>query len=97
MKVLNMLKQLQINVSGVVQGVGFRFFTYQQANKLGLVGTVKNLSNGDVEIIVQGEDIALEKMLHWLEEGGPRSATITHIRVNQVVIDTNLTSFNIGY
>ena len=55
------------------------------------------MSNGDVEIIVQGEDIALEKMLHWLEEGGPRSATITHIRVNQIVIDTNLTSFNIGY
>ena len=92
-----MIKQFKIQVSGRVQGVGFRFFTYQQANKLGLVGTVKNLSNGDVEIIVQGEDIVLEKMLRWLEEGGPRSATITDIRVKQVVIDTNLTSFNIGY
>lgn len=43
-----------LTVSGRVQGVGFRWSTYQLAKQLGLTGYVQNLMNGDVYIVVQG-------------------------------------------
>ncbi|CUT02300.1 Acylphosphatase, partial [Candidatus Kryptonium thompsonii] len=44
-----------IIVKGLVQGVGFRWFVQKHANHLGLKGWTRNLSNGDVEIEVEGE------------------------------------------
>jgi len=46
--------QVHVVVSGVVQGVGFRFFVLRVARKMGLVGWVKNLPTGDVEILAEG-------------------------------------------
>lgn len=70
------LTQLII-VSGRVQGVGFRFFTHQQAKKLGLHGYVENLSNGQVKIVIQGDNQLCQQFLDWLAAGGPASASIT--------------------
>ena len=50
-------------VHGYVQGVGFRATTYQHATKLGLIGTVKNLSDGTVEIFAQGSRESLERLI----------------------------------
>ncbi|MFN3599677.1 MAG: acylphosphatase, partial [Aquificaceae bacterium] len=47
---------LRVYVSGVVQGVGFRAFTKRVADSYGLSGWVRNLSNGRVEIFVQGDE-----------------------------------------
>lgn len=47
-------KRYQIVFSGVVQGVGFRYETWRMAQKLGLTGFVENLSNGDVQVEIQG-------------------------------------------
>jgi acylphosphatase len=48
-------------VSGRVQGVGFRFFTWEAAEREGLTGLVRNLPDGRVEAVVEGEREALER------------------------------------
>lgn len=92
-----MIKQVKIRVSGRVQGVGFRFFTYQQAAKLGLAGYVRNLDNGDVELVAKGDDLIISKLIQWIEQGGPTSARITGIDVTEQPPQNDLTSFNVRY
>ncbi|WP_141671416.1 acylphosphatase [Gilliamella sp. Gris1-4] len=92
-----MIKKVKINVSGRVQGVGFRFFTYQQAQKLGLVGYVQNLDNGDVEIIAQGDSLQISKLIKWIENGGPASSCISHVNIFELLPQNDLTSFNVRY
>jgi len=55
-----MQKRLHIYYAGSVQGVGFRFTVERTANSLGLSGWVKNLGDGRVETVVEGEETALE-------------------------------------
>ncbi|EIJ67143.1 acylphosphatase [Haemophilus parahaemolyticus HK385] len=68
----------QFFVFGRVQGVGFRFFTLQQAGKLGLKGTVRNRIDGSVEVIAQGteDQISLNASLacRWAENGNGRKS-----------------------
>jgi acylphosphatase len=92
-----MIKKVQINVSGRVQGVGFRFFTYQQAQKLNLVGYVQNLDNGDVEIIAQGDNLQISKLIKWIESGGSASASISLVNIVELKPQNDLTSFNVRY
>ena len=60
-------------VKGRVQGVGYRFFTYHMANEYKVKGWVKNLWNGDVEILAQGETSHIEVFKKLLEAGPPSS------------------------
>lgn len=57
------MKQLQAIFSGQVQGVGFRAFTYELAKNLRLAGFVKNLADGRVEVLAEGEDVDLDKLV----------------------------------
>ncbi len=61
------ISQYHIFVSGKVQGVGFRFRTRIKAKQLNLTGWVKNLTDGRVEIIVQGKKEDLDKLLEWIK------------------------------
>jgi acylphosphatase len=56
-------------ISGRVQGVGFRYFTRRAATRLGLIGWVKNLPGGDVEVRVTGAPPALEALRQQLRQG----------------------------
>lgn len=58
-------------VSGRVQGVGFRYFVVREAEALGLAGWVRNLPDGRVEALFEGERPALDKMLAWCHKGPP--------------------------
>lgn len=62
-------------VSGRVQGVGFRHFTRVQAQELGLVGTVKNLDDGRVEIHVAGDPAILDDFEDRVRQG-PRTGRV---------------------
>ncbi len=64
-------------VSGRVQGVGFRFFTYAAAAFEGLHGWVQNLADGGVEISVEGEAEALERLERRIRQGPPGSRVET--------------------
>ncbi len=78
--VLTMEAGAQIIVKGMVQGVGFRYFIHKKAITLGLHGSVRNLYDGNVEIIVEGDRSIIEEFIAQAKVG-PRAA-----RVNDLVI-----------
>ncbi|SNR88263.1 acylphosphatase [Desulfurobacterium atlanticum] len=63
------LKTLHAFVSGRVQGVGFRAFVKRKADMLGVKGFVRNLSDGRVEVVAEGEEEKLNKLLDFLHQG----------------------------
>ena len=69
-----------IVVKGFVQGVGFRYFVYRQASKLGLSGYVRNLYNGEVEIEAFGERSALEEFIKEVKVG-PSAAHVSDMKI----------------
>ncbi|MCH9632186.1 MAG: Acylphosphatase [Chlamydiae bacterium] len=77
-------KTFHIIVKGSVQGVGFRSLVKHHADKLGLSGTVKNLSNGTVEIYVQGDEDRVSQLTCVLKEG-KGLAKAEHINVDDDV------------
>lgn len=72
--------QRHVFVSGRVQGVFFRNFTRQQAESLGVAGWVRNLPDGRVEAMLEGEPDAVERLIDAMR-AGPASA-----RVDDVVV-----------
>lgn len=58
--------RLAARVFGVVQGVGFRFWTMGKADELGLKGVVKNLDDGSVSIVAEGPEPQVRDLLDWL-------------------------------
>jgi len=58
-----MNKRLHIYYSGSVQGVGFRFAVQSAARPLGITGWAKNLEDGRVEMVCEGGEAALDKIL----------------------------------
>lgn len=62
---------LHVFISGRVQGVSYRYSTVIQAQKLGLTGWVKNLYDGRVEALFEGEEALVNSMLAWCQQGPP--------------------------
>jgi acylphosphatase len=79
-------------VKGRVQGVGFRFFTENVANRLGLSGYVKNCADGSVEAYAIGNAAALEEFKTRLAEG-PRSARVDQVQEFEVQVQTGYRRF----
>ncbi len=68
-------------VKGIVQGVGYRYFTVYQAQRIGsITGYVRNLYSGDVEVVAEGEREKLEQLLSQLRKG-PMGAHVTDVEV----------------
>lgn len=63
------MKQVHLLISGFVQGVGYREFVKRQARKLGLIGWVRNLSDNRVEVVAQGQEDSLKKLIKICEKG----------------------------
>jgi acylphosphatase len=68
-------------VGGRVQGVGFRFFTEAVARREGLTGLVRNLPDGRVEVVAEGEREAMDRLERAIRQGPPRA------RVESVEVD----------
>ena len=76
----------QFFIFGRVQGVGFRFFTLQEASKLGIKGTVRNRIDGSVEVIAQGTEDQISLMRAWLLDG-TKTATVERVVENNYFED----------
>lgn len=74
------LKRVRIVVHGRVQGVGFRYFAQDRADDLQLTGIVRNLRDGGVEVIAEGEEGALEALVVAMKNG-PVSARVEDAQV----------------
>ncbi|MDI2037212.1 acylphosphatase [Paenarthrobacter nitroguajacolicus] len=59
--------RLTARITGVVQGVGFRYWTARKADELMLTGTVRNRYDGSVELVAEGPRPDIDAMLEWLK------------------------------
>ena len=66
-----MKKRYHVRISGRVQGVFFRANTWKEARTLGLTGWVRNLPDGRMEALFEGEAAAAETMREWCRKGTP--------------------------
>ncbi len=66
-------------ITGRVQGVSFRYYTMEEARRRELTGWVRNLWDGRVEAVFEGEASEVESMLAWCEHG-PTSASVTEVQ-----------------
>ena len=71
--------RVHLLVSGRVQGVGFREFTYRAAHGLGVGGWVRNLADGRVEVVADGERPALDALVTAVS-GGPPGAVVRDVQ-----------------
>ena len=65
------LETLLVNVTGQVQGVGYRAATVRQAHLLRVTGWVRNNEDGTVDALVQGTADQVDRMLEWMRHGPP--------------------------
>lgn len=79
-------KRYRLLLTGKVQGVFFRDFAKQNANKLGIVGYAKNLRNGGLEILAQGEDRKLEEYIKLCKRG-PIFAKVENVELSEELIE----------
>ena len=84
-------------VSGMVQGVGYRFFAQHAAEKLHLCGFVRNLRDGRVEVYAIGSPENLAELRSALERG-PRFSSVTQVREESAQLDSRYArDFSITY
>lgn len=86
----------QIVVQGLVQGVGYRFFVIEQAKQYNIRGYVKNLHNGCVEVVVQGDKGLVNDFIERLKIGPP-SARITGVDVKWSEGEGGFTDFDVRF
>ena len=73
------MSDLHVRVTGVVQGVGFRWFVREKARRLGLSGWVRNLPDGSVEVVASGEQGQIDLLMGELKKG-PEGAVVDQIQ-----------------
>ncbi len=83
-------------ISGIVQGVGYRYFAKRRAELYGIVGYVKNLPDGRVEVFAQGDEEVLWQFERELREG-PALCKVNHVDVQREELTIGLRSFEIKY
>jgi acylphosphatase len=74
------VKRVHVYISGIVQGVSFRYYTLQEAIRSGATGWVCNLPDGRVEAVIEGDEAAIDRMLAWCREG-PRGGHVDRAEV----------------
>lgn len=86
------MRRVKMLVSGRVQGVYFRYFTERKAEEMGVVGSVKNLDTGHVEIIAEADDETLNAFIRWCHKG-PITARVDSVDISELASGTPLTAF----
>ena len=91
-----MKSRAHLFISGMVQGVFFRYSTKSEADRLGLQGCVKNLRDGRVEVIIEGEKGDVERLVAWCYYGPP-GAVVKNVDAKWTDYTGEYTSFFISY
>lgn len=89
-------KRAHVYISGRVQGVSFRFYAAQEAQRSGVTGMVRNLPDGRVEAVFQGTEPAVRHMLDWCQRGSP-SASVDGVDVRWEEPVEGAGAFNVRY
>lgn len=86
------MTQAILKIEGKVQGVFYRAHTRDMAVQLGLKGYAKNMTDGTVEVLVQGSQEKIQELIDWCKQGSP-SAQVTNIDVKWGEVDQELNGF----
>ena len=84
-----------LHVSGVVQGVGYRYFCYHRARNLKLTGWVRNAPDRSVHVVVEGDRGEVEVFINELKVGPPASH-VTDVKVQWQPFTGEFTDFDIS-
>jgi acylphosphatase len=89
------VKAVQARVTGRVQGVSFRWYTQEQAARLGVRGWVRNEPDGSVLVHAEGAEEAVDALVDWCRQG-PALARVGHVSVREAA-PTGSSSFDVTY
>ncbi|MBN1485030.1 MAG: acylphosphatase [Chloroflexia bacterium] len=89
-------KRVHLWIRGRVQGVSFRYYTRRQARALGLSGWVKNLPDGRVEVVAEGDEAVLQELVDWCHQGPP-AAHVAQVQVRWESYVGGLSEFGIAW
>jgi acylphosphatase len=84
------------NISGRVQGVFFRMETKRAADRIGVYGWVRNLRDGTVEAIFEGNQDQVDTILAWCKEGPP-NAQVSDVKLDWQDYTGEFSGFDISY
>lgn len=90
------MERAHVFVSGKVQGVYYRANTRETARDKGVEGWVRNLDDGRVEAVFEGEKGTVETMVEWCHEGSPR-AEVEDVEVNWEDATDEFDGFEVRY
>jgi acylphosphatase len=90
------MKRVHIHVKGFVQGVYFRQNTLARARELGLRGFVRNLPDGRVEVICEGNGDAIDSMIAWCKKC-PGDARVEDLDIQWEEFENEFRDFRIAY
>ncbi len=88
--------QIKVVINGRVQGVFYRAETKNTADQFGIKGYVKNLPNGSVEAIFEGDRPSVTQMVEWCNKG-PAAARVENVLAEEVETLSNFKTFMIKY
>ncbi|GAB4365222.1 MAG: hypothetical protein Kow009_01960 [Spirochaetales bacterium] len=74
------LKAVQLRITGRVQGVGFRYWTARLAERMGVVGWVKNEMDGSVTVVCEGPEDRVNRFVQQVRQGPP-GARVDHVEI----------------
>jgi len=89
-------ERVRLIVSGRVQGVFFRAFAKEQARALDLKGWVRNMPDGSVELLLEGEGKAVGEMIEWCRKG-PAHARVQDVKIEPESFIGEFPSFDVRY
>jgi acylphosphatase len=84
----------RIIVHGMVQGIGFRYFVQRAGKRLKLVGDVRNLADGTVEIQVEGTPVPLAEFISEVNQG-PSMARVERLEIHEIAVTGRYSTFMI--
>jgi acylphosphatase len=90
------MRRIHLYISGIVQGVCFRAKTREEAQRLGVKGLVRNLSDGSVEAIAEGEDKDIGEFVKYCHKGPP-GALVREVKIEEEVPENEFKNFDIKY
>lgn len=88
--------RVRMVIEGRVQGVWFRDSTRREAESLGVRGWVKNRSDGTVEVLAEGTQAAVKKLVSWCHHG-PSHASVSHVHAAEEPWQGEFDSFSIVF
>ena len=88
--------RVHVIISGHVQGVFFRDKTQRQANARGVTGWVRNLTDGRVEAVFEGDEKVVQQVVSWCHQGPP-NAYVTGVENHSEAVTGEYLSFSIRY